>query len=53
MHLDENEQEIYAQFDGSKKKELGSLFKSTDFWNKLPKIAAGLIGVGLVLAFIF
>lgn len=53
MHLDEEEQDIYSQLNGDKKNELNALFKSTDFWEKLPKIAAGLIGVGLVLAFIF
>lgn len=53
MHLDEEEQDIYSQLNGDKKTELNALFKSTDFWNKLPKIAAGVICAGLVIAFIF
>jgi len=51
MNLDENEQEIYSQLNGDKKTELDKLFSSTEFWNKLPKIAAACIGVFIVISY--
>ncbi len=53
MHLDENEREIYTQLNGKQQNELSAMFKSTEFWNKLPKLAAVAIASVLVIAFIF
>lgn len=53
MNLDEEEQAIYGQLNGKQQKELGDLHGSTEFWQRLPKIAAAGIACLIVLAYIF
>lgn len=45
MNLDEEEKGIYNQLDSKQRGELDAMTKSTEFWNRLPKMAALAIAV--------
>jgi len=53
MNLDDTEKEIYGQLNVEEQSELQAMWSNTDLWNKLPKMAAALIAVGVLLAIVF